>query len=66
MIRSGNEVILSNWNEFIRIVHTQIKNIKLWIEGNYCKIKSSTIDITLTLQKIARDLRLIDLLVDIV
>jgi len=66
MIRSGNEVILSNWNEFIRIVHTQIKNIKLWIEGNYYKIKSSTIDITLTLQKIARDLRLIDLLVDIV
>jgi len=66
MIRSGNEGVLSNWNEFIRIVHTQIKNIKSWIEGNYYKIQSSSIDSTLTLQKIARDLRLIDLLVDIV
>jgi len=66
MIRSGNEGVLSNWNEFIRIVHTQIKNIKSWIEGNYYKIQSSSIDSTLTLQKIARDLRLIDILVDIV
>jgi len=66
MIRSGNTSILSNWNDEIRLVHIQMKNIKVWIEGNYKENNENIFDKVLTLQKIARDLRLIDILVDIV
>ena len=44
-----------------------MKNIEYWIQGNYKRdVKTDLIERTVILQKISRDLRMIDILVDIV
>lgn len=44
-----------------------MRNIEFWVQGNYKKEgKPDALERTIILQKISRDLRMIDLLVDIV
>jgi len=65
-LKTGNEIIISNWNEDYKMVLLLVKEIRFLLSGQAVLLKGNLDYTRGIMQKLARDLRLIDLVIDLV